>query len=106
MTEVTRMQTRRSYITEWVLGIAGVLAAGVGAWIYYVPADWFLGGLAEAWYFGMFIGAGLLLATAFGLFARMTYVDDRAWTTPVVVSTILALAAIGGAIAFAAILII
>jgi len=106
MTEVTRMQTRRSYVTELVTGIAGVLAAGVGAWMYYVPADWFLGGLAEAWYFGMFIAGGLLLAAAFGLFARMTYVGDRVWTTPVVVSTVLALAALGGAIAYAVILII
>lgn len=105
-TEVTRMSTRRSHVTEWVVGIFGVLAAGVGAWMYYVPADWFLGGLAEGWYFGMFIAAGLLLATAFGLFARMTYLDDRAYTAPVVISTILALAAIGGAITFAVILII
>jgi hypothetical protein len=106
MTEVTRMPTRRSYLTEWILGIVGVLAAGVGAWMYYVPADWFLGGLAEGWYFGMFIAAGFLLAAAFGLFARMTYVDDRDWTTPVVVSTVLSLAALAGAIAFAVILII
>jgi len=106
MTEVTRMPTRRSHVTEWILGIVGVLAAGVGAWMYYVPADWFLGGLAEGWYFGMFIAAGILLAAAFGLFARMTYVDDREWTTPVVVSTVLSLAALAGAIAFAVILII
>ncbi|HET9258743.1 MAG TPA: hypothetical protein VFP42_01280 [Acidimicrobiia bacterium] len=106
MTEVTRMPTRHSYFTEWILGVAGVLAAGVGAWMYYVPADWFLGGLAEGWYFGMFIAAGLLLAAAFGRIARMTYVDDRAWTMPVIVSTVLALAALGGAIAFAVILII
>ncbi|HEX6220225.1 MAG TPA: hypothetical protein VF115_03940 [Acidimicrobiia bacterium] len=105
-TEITRMPTRRTFITELVTGIAGVLAAGVGAWMYYVPADWFLGGLAEAWYFGMFIAGGLLLAAAFGLFARMNYVDDRAWTTPVVVNTVLALAAFGGAVAFAVILII
>lgn len=51
--EVTRMPTRRSRITEWTLGIVGVLAAGVGAWMYYVPTDWFLGGLVEGWYFGM-----------------------------------------------------
>jgi hypothetical protein len=106
MTEVTRMPTGRSHVTEWILGIVGVLAAGVGAWMYYVPADWFLGGLAEGWYFGMFIAAGILLAAAFGLFARMTYVDDREWTTPVVVSTVLSLAALAGAIAFAVILII
>jgi hypothetical protein len=36
----------------------------------------------------------------------MTYVDDREWTTPVVVSTVLSLAALAGAIAFAVILII
>lgn len=106
VSEVTRMPTRRSHVTEWVLGIAGVLAAGVGAWMYYVPTDWFLGGLVEGWYFGMFIAAGLLLTAAFGLFARMNYVDDQGYTTRVVVPTLLALAALGGAITFAVILII
>ncbi len=104
--EVTRMPTRRSQITEWTLGIVGVLAAGVGAWMYYVPADWFLGGLAEGWYFGMFIAAGLLLTAAFGLFARMTYVRDQELTMGVVIPTLLALAAFGGAITFALILIL
>lgn len=105
--EVTRMPTRRSHVTEWVLGIAGVLAAGVGAWMYYVPTDWFLGGLVEGWYFGMFIAAGLLLAAAFGRFARIAYIDgDEEYTTPVVVGTLLALAALAGAITFAVILII
>ena len=104
--EVTPITTRRSYVYESILGIAGVLAAGVGAWMYYVPADWFLGGLAEAWYFGMFIAAGVLLAAASGYFARMAYVDDRAMTTRAVVATVLALAALGGAIPFAVILII
>ena len=106
MTEVTRMPTRHSYVTELILGTLGVLAAGVGAWMYYVPTDWFLGGLAEGWYFGMFIAAGLLLAAAFGRFARMTYNDDQAYTAPVVISTSLALAALGAAITFAVILII
>ena len=100
------MPTRRSQITELIVGIAGVLAAGVGAWMYYVPTDWFLGGLVEGWYFGMFIAAGLLLTTAFGLFARMAYVDDRVWSARVVVPTVFALAALGGAITFAVILII
>ena len=106
MTEVTRMPTRRSHITELVLGITGVLAAGVGAWMYYVPADSFLGGLSEGWYLGMFIAAGLLLTAAFGLFARVSYVDDPVWNTRVIVPTLLALAAFAGAIAFAVILII
>jgi predicted outer membrane lipoprotein len=100
------MTPRRSRITEWILGIAGVVAAGVGAWMYYVPTDWFLGGLVEGWYFGMFIAAGLLLAAAFGLIARMAHVEDRMWTVGVTVPTVLALAAFGGAVAFALILIL
>ena len=106
MTEITRMPTRRSHVTEWVLGITGVLAAGFGAWMYYVPTDWFLGGLVEGWPFAMFIAAGLLLTGAFGLLARVNYVDDPVWSARVVVPTVLALAALGGAIAFAVIWII
>lgn len=106
MTEVTRIRTPRSHITEWVLGIAGALAAGVGAWMYYVPTDWFLGGLVEGWYFGMFIAAGLLLAAAFGLFARMAYVDDPMWSTKVVVPAALAVVALAAAVTLAVILII
>jgi hypothetical protein len=106
MTEIARMPTSRSRITEWTLGIVGVLAAGVGAWMYFVPTDWFLGGLVEGWYFGLFIAAGLLLATAFGLFARIAYVDDRDYTTRVVLPALVGLAAVAGAIAFALILII
>jgi hypothetical protein len=104
-TEITRMP-HRSYATEWVIGIIGLLAAGVGAWMYYVPTDWFLGGLAEGWYLGMFIAAGVLLATAFGLFARGMLIEDRVWTTRVTVMTVLSVLALAGAVTFALILII
>jgi hypothetical protein len=97
--EVTRMP-RRSYITEWVIGIAGVLAAGVGTWMYYVPTDWFLGGLVEGWYLGTFAGAGVLLAAAFGLFARSMLKEDRIRTTRVIVMTTLAVLAVAGAVTF------
>ena len=106
MTAVARMPARRRRFTEWTLGIAAVLAAGVGAWMYYVPADWFLGGLVEGWYLGLFIAAGLLLSAAFGMFARAAYVEDQAFSASVVVSTAFALAALAGAITFAVILII
>ena len=105
-TEITRMPTR-SHFTEWVMGVVGVLAAAVGIWMYYVPTDWFLGGLAEGWYFGMFIGAGVLLAAAFGLFAQKSFVDDnKMWTFRVTFATVLALAALGGAITFGLFLLI
>ena len=100
MTEVTRMP-RRSRITDWVIGILGVVVAAVGAWMYYVPTDWFLGGLVEGWYFGMFIAAGLLFTAAFGLFAQIRYRHDQEWTMPVTLATGLAIAALGGAITFA-----
>lgn len=105
-TEVTRMPTVRSHITEVVLGIVGVLAAAVGAWMYYVPADWWLGGLVEGWYFGMFVAAGLLLAAAFGIYAGKAFTDDNALTFRVVTGTVLALLALGGAITFGLIWII
>lgn len=106
MTEVTRMPTRRSHVTEWAMGIAGVLAAGLGAWMYYVPADWFLGGLVEGFPLGLFIAAGLLLTAAFGMYARVKYADDGAMTAPVVVATVLAVAAFAAAVTFAVVLII
>ncbi|MGH8871329.1 MAG: hypothetical protein ACRDWS_05085 [Acidimicrobiia bacterium] len=97
--EVTRM-LRRSRITEWVIGIVGVLTAGVGASMYYVPTTWFLGGLAEGWYLGMLTGAGVLLAVAFGLFARGMLREDRVWTMRVNVMTVLAVLAVAGAVTF------
>ena len=100
MVEVTRMPNRRSTVVEWTIGIVGVLAAGVGAWMYYVPADWFLGGLAAGWYLGMFVAAGLLLAIAFGLAARAMLREDQGWTARVTVMTILAVLATAGAVTF------
>ena len=101
MTEITRMPIR-SRIYEYVFGVSGVLTAAVGAWMYYMPADWYLGGLVEGWYFGMFIAAGVLL----GIFARAAYVEDHGFDLPTTVYTVLALAALGGAIAFALFLIL
>ena len=103
--EVTRTP-ERSHFTEVVTGIVGLVAAAVGAWMYYVPADWFLGGLAEGYHFGFFTGAGVLLAGAFGLYARTVYDDDRGWSTRAVVGTVLALLALAGAVTAVTILII
>lgn len=91
----------RSRFTAWVIGIVGALAAGIGAWMYYVPTTWFLGGLAEAWYLAMLTGGGLLLAVAFGLIARGMLREDREMTSRVIVMTSLAILALVGAAVFA-----
>ena len=99
-TEITRMPVVR-HVTEWVTGVMGALTAAIGAYVYYAPTDWFLGDVAESWAFGLFTGAGILLATAFGMFAYQAELEDRHWSVRVVVATALAVAAIAGAATFA-----
>lgn len=99
-TEIAPMPYR-SRITAWVVGAIGALAAGVGAWMFYVPTTWFLGGLTEAWYLGMLTGGGLLLAIAFGLVARGMLREDRELTGRVIVMTVLAILALASAAVFA-----
>jgi hypothetical protein len=103
-TEITRSHVR--HVTEWALGLIGVVAAAVGAWMYYVPTNWFLGDLVESWHLGMFVGAGVLLAVALGVFARKAYVVAQDWTATSVWTTGLAVAALAGAFVFAMIWII
>ncbi len=104
-TEIAPMP-HRSQVAAWVTGVVGALAAGVGAWMYYVPATWFLGGLTEAWYLGMLIGGGLLLAIAFGLVARGMLREDQELTGRVIVMTALAVLALAGAALFALVLVL
>jgi hypothetical protein len=101
--EITRMPVR-SRPAEWLMGIAGLLAAAAGAWMYFVPATWFLGGLAEDWYLGLATGAGVLLAAAFGLLARNVVQDEHGWPARAVLATSVAVAAFAGAVVFALIL--
>ena len=104
-TEITRVPVM-SHVIEWWLGVIGIVAAAVGVYMYYAPTDWILSDLVEHWYFGMFTGAGLLLTTAFGVFARKAFLGDRSWTVRVVTGLVLALLAFGGAVTFATIWII
>ena len=102
-TEITRVPVGTRHFTEWMLGVVGVLAAAVGAYMFYAPANWVLAGLAESWYLGMFVGAGIVLAAAFGVFARRMYLADRSWTAQVIFGTGLMALALVGAVIFAAI---
>lgn len=98
-TEITRTPVMR-HVTEWVMGVEGVLAAAVGAYMFYAPTDWLLADLAEGWYLGMWTAAGLFLAAAFGVFARKAYLGDRSWTGWTMLATGLATAALAGAAIF------
>lgn len=96
----------RSRATAWVAGTLGVLAAAVGAWMYYVPTDWFLGGLAEGWYLGAFVAAGILLAVAMGLAANRAFELDAGWSGEAVTLTVLSLVALAAAVFFTVIWIV
>jgi hypothetical protein len=102
-TEITRVPATTHHFTEWTMGIVGAVAAAVGAYMFYAPANWVFAGLAESWYLGMFVGAGILLAAAFGVFARRVYLADRSWSTQVVFGTALMALALAGAVFFAVI---
>jgi hypothetical protein len=99
-TEITRTPAVR-HVTQWVTGVMGAVAAAIGAYVYYAPTDWFLGDVAESWAFGLFTGAGILLATAFGVFARKAYLEDRYRSGRVMVATVLSVVAVAGAVTFA-----
>lgn len=96
----------RSRATALVAGSLGVLIAAVGAWMYYVPTDWFLGGLAEGWYLGAFVAAGILLAVAFGLVANRAFALDAGWSGEAVTLTVLSLVALAAAVFFTVIWIV
>lgn len=99
-TEITRVPTAARHFTEWTMGIVGAMAAAVGAYLFYAPANWVFAGLAESWYLGLFVGAGLLLAAAFGVFARGVHLADRSWSTQAVFGTALMVLALAGAVFF------
>jgi hypothetical protein len=88
------------------MGTVGALAAVVGVYMYYAPTTWFWANLVEGWYLGLFIGAGVLLAAAFGVFARKAYLAHRTWTSTAILMTGLGIIALAAAITFAVILIV
>jgi len=75
---------------EWTVGLVGVLAAAIGAWMYYGPDegvltifrwDWKIATLAEAWPLGLLVGGGILMFSGFAALARSMYLDDGETST-------------------------
>lgn len=94
-----------SHALEVGLGTAGIIAALLGLAIAPGRAgnvtlmvwDFNRENIAAGWGYGLFIAAGLLLATAFGLYATKTVRRDHRWTAGVVVAASLAVLAAAGA---------
>lgn len=98
------------FTLELLLGLLGAVAAAVGAYIYYAPGDgvlevfgwsWDVTAIADEWPLALLIGGGVALFGAFAILARRLFTRAGSATTSVVVATILALAALGGAVTYA-----
>jgi len=110
-----------TYAVQWVAGIAGALAALVGAWLYWAPSDggpghplgttdgtlslfawdWDASGLSEAWPFGLMIAGGVLLCAAFGFVARRMFRIEGKATTSMLSASALSVLALAGVVAVA-----
>jgi hypothetical protein len=94
-----------SHILEIGLGMAGIIAALLGLAIAPGRAgnvtlmvwDFNRENISVGWEYGLFIAAGLLLATAFGLYATRAVRRDHRWTAAVIVAASLAVVAAAGA---------
>lgn len=91
---------------DWTLGILGVAAMAVGAWMYYVPADWFLGGLVEGWYLGALAFGAALLSIVFTRLTRINVLQDGEWTALSWTTAVIAVLAFAAVVTFMVILIV
>jgi hypothetical protein len=98
-TDVQRTPVVR-HTAELTLGVLGTMAGLVGLYMYSVPADWFLGGLAAGWYLAMFVASGMLLGTALAIYAREAYLSEGAWTGGVTAGTLFSALAFVAALVF------
>lgn len=101
--------TKIRHTTEWIVGLIGAVAALLGAWMYYGPADgtltlfnssWTVTNITEGWAFGLLMGGGVFLAAAFGMYAYKLFKRDSEYTPAVLTLGVLALAALAGAVIY------
>jgi hypothetical protein len=96
----------RNRTVDYTLLIIGALVAAFGAYTYYVPTNWVLAGLSEAWYLSSWIAGGVLLTAGFGMLGASVRDRSGYWTTGAVVSFVLGTLGLAGAVAAAVLLII
>ncbi len=103
------------YGFEWIAGVLGALAAGIGTWMLYAPDngvltffawDFEVADVHEAWPMGLLIGGGVAILAAFGSLARKLYRRDGFMSGSVWTSIVLAAAGLALAVTYTVILIV
>lgn len=99
-----------SYVWELVLGILGLVAAFIGAAIYYGDPtdtfsvfgwDWQYGSVAVDWAHGLLVGASAVLAAVFTAVATKLQRRNEGWTGSAMLAAVLAVLAFAGAVTVA-----
>ncbi len=108
-TRATTMREPAAHVVEWIMGVVGAIAAGIGLLIYHGPADgtlqvfgweWNFGDLDAAWPFSLIVVGGLMLASAFAIFSSREYARHGEGDAGVVAGSILALLALAWSITY------
>jgi hypothetical protein len=104
-----------SYTWEIILGFFGLVAALVGAVIYYGdPTDtfsvfgweWQYGSVAGEWAYGLLVGASVVLSAVFTAAAAKLHRRDSGWSGSASLAAVLAVVAFAGAVTVALIWVI
>lgn len=96
----------RNRTIDYTLMVIGVLVAAFGAYTYFVPSSWVLADLSEAWYLSSWMAGGVLLTAGFGLLGASIRDRSGYWTGSAVVSFVIGLLTLAGAVTAAVLLII
>lgn len=100
---------------EVTVGLVGALAAAIGAFLYFGPADGMLrlfwmeftvADASEAWPLGLSVVGGLGTFAGFGMLARKLFFRDDEYSMPIVGSAILATVGLVVALTFAVVWIV
>ena len=94
----------RNRTVDYTLITIGLLVAAFGAYTYFVPAGWILADLSEVWYLGSWIAGGVLLTAGFGMLGASVRDRSGHWTADAVVSFVLGLLSLAGAVTAAVVL--
>ena len=108
--ERTAVETpvRPTFTVATIVEVIGVVAAVVGAYMYYMPSggvlpflgwSWTVGDLATQWALGLMIGGGVFMTAGFATSADIFH-RRHGWSTDAVTMAVLAVLALAGAVTY------